>query len=57
MIPGEDANEVADDADDVHGMMRTMLPGDDADDIHTRSFMLKMIGDIGVCPLTQKDVL
>ena len=29
----------------------------DADDIHTRSFMLKMIGDIGVCPLTQKDVL
>ena len=48
MIPGEDANEVADDADDVHGMTRTMLPGDDADDIHTRSFMLKMIGDIGV---------
>ena len=48
MIPGEDANEVADDADDVYGMTRTMLPGEGADDVHTRSFMLKMIGDIGV---------
>ena len=47
MIPGEDANEVADDADEADEV-RTMLPGEGADDVHTRSFMLKMIGDIGV---------